>query len=67
MITSDEAFQPPSAWGSATRSHDLWVGTFYNMEEETRGGVRDWFSGRAWIIFQHGFLVEQGKFSLEHG
>ena len=50
VVAPDEAFQPTSAWGTATRSHVLWVGSFDEMEEETRGGIRDRFSGRAGTI-----------------
>ena len=35
MITSDEAFQRTLVWGTATRSHILWVGSIDEMEEET--------------------------------
>ena len=50
VVAPDEAFQPTSVWGTATRPHVLWVGSFDKMEEETRGGVRDRFSGRARTI-----------------
>jgi hypothetical protein len=50
VVAPDEAFQPTSAWGTATRSHVHWLGSFDEMEEETRGGIRDRFSGRAGTI-----------------
>src|ERR1700738_4617834 len=50
VVAPDKAFKPISAWGTATRSHVHWVGSFDEMEEETRGGIRDRFSGRAGTI-----------------
>ena len=39
VVAHDEAFQPNLAWGTATRSHVVWVGSFDEMEEDTRGGI----------------------------
>jgi hypothetical protein len=50
VIALDKAFKPISAWGTATRSHVHWVGFFDEMEEETRGSIRDRFSSRARTI-----------------
>ena len=50
MIISDEIFRLISAWETITRSHVLWVGSFNEMEEETRDSIWDWFSGRAGTI-----------------
>ena len=59
VVASNEVFQPTSACETAIRSHVLWVGTFDNMKEETRGGVQDRFSGRARL-----FPYKIGKFGL---
>ena len=50
VVAPDEVCQPTSVWGTATRSHVLWVRSFDQMEEETRGDIRDQFSGRAGTI-----------------
>ena len=47
VVASDEAFQPTSVWGTATRPHVHWVRTFDDTEEETQEGIRDRFFGRA--------------------
>ena len=51
MVAPDEAFQSTLTWGTITRSHVLWMGTFDNVKEETRGGIRDQFSGQGGTIF----------------
>jgi hypothetical protein len=50
VVAPDEAFKPISAWETATRSHVHWVESLDEMEEETRGGIRDRFSGRTGTI-----------------
>ena len=50
VVTSDKAFQPTSAWRTVTRSHVHLVGSSDEMEEETRGGIRDRFLDRTGII-----------------
>jgi hypothetical protein len=50
VVIFDEVFQFNSAWKTATRSHVLWVGSFDEMKEETRGGIRDRFFDRAGTI-----------------
>ena len=68
-VASDEVFQPTSAWGTDTRSHVLWVGSFDEMEEDTRGGIQELLSGRAgtislqdWKIFDVGEVSAQYQF-----
>ena len=50
VVAPDEVFQPTLAWGTATRSHVFWVGSFDEMEEETRDNIRDQFSSRVGTI-----------------
>ena len=50
VVAPDEVSQPTSVWGTTTWSHVLQVGSFDEMEEETRGAIRDQFFGRAETI-----------------
>ena len=43
VVATNEAFKPTSAWGTATRSHIHWMGSFDELEEEIGGGIRDQF------------------------
>ena len=61
VVALDEAFQPTSACGTITRLHILWMGTFDDMEEETRGEIRDRFSGRAGTIFLQDWKIRFRK------
>ena len=50
VVAPDKTFQPILVWGTTTRSHVLWMGSFNEMEEATRGGIWDRFSSRAGTI-----------------
>lgn len=56
VVAPDEIFQPTSAWETITRSYIIWVGTFDNMKE-TRGGIRDRFSGWGGTIYVQDWKV----------
>ena len=53
VVDTDEAFEPILALDTTSRLRVLSVGTFHEMDDDSRHMVTDWFSGRAESISLH--------------